>query len=311
MATEDKWIRNVPEDRRPSYYESPYFKMSFGFDQNVLINSLTYQAKPGDLFISTYPKSGTTWTQFIVYLLQHDAIVPNYEEFRASSVFLELQGKEAAEALVAPGAIKVHLPFQLTPYNERAKYIVVVRNPKDVVVSYFHHTHGMDKFYNWSHGTFDDFFDLFIGGQVEYGDYYDHLHSWLGQKDAQNVLILTYEYMKAFTKDAVKKIAHFMDAEIYGKRVDEDEDFVNRVIENSSVKLMKKKFQSMAGLVSTDKDFQFVRKGIVNDWKNVLSEEQNKLISDRFREEAGKNTALMQLWHDYSWLNQPVSSGDN
>src|SRR5688500_4017728 len=96
---------------------------------------------------------------------------------QAKTPYLEMQGKQAAENLVRPAAIKVHLPYHLAPRNPNAKYIVVVRNIKDTCVSFFHHTRGI-PLYSFEGGSFDVYFQLFAEGQVDYGSYLDWILSW-------------------------------------------------------------------------------------------------------------------------------------
>ena len=302
MAVDEKWIRNVPEERQPRYYQAPWFKLSQYFDQDVFKDAMTYKAKDDDLFLATFPKSGTHWVQNLVYQIQHEAeTFESIHSIQGSTIFLEKNGREAAEKLLPPKSIKTHLNGNLIPWNDRAKYIVVIRNPKDVVVSFYHHTKGLDVNYKFSNGSFDDFFDLFIGGQGEFGDYFAHANSWLTKKDLPNVMIITYEFMKANIKDALVKIAHFMD-EKYGQKVESDADYLNKIIQQSSIKFMKDKY-STGNPASSDPKFSFFRKGTVNDWKNMLTKEQNQRLTDRFKEEAAKNVALSYLWNDFTWLH--------
>jgi hypothetical protein len=57
---------------------------------------------------------------------------------------LEEVGKDFVreQATIAGGyrLIKTHFPYGMTPMNSKAKYIFVARNPKDCVVSFYHHT---------------------------------------------------------------------------------------------------------------------------------------------------------------------------
>ncbi|KAL1471281.1 hypothetical protein MTO96_023736 [Rhipicephalus appendiculatus] len=39
------------------------------FRRNVLRDALLYEARPGDIFLATYPKNGTTWTQYTLWFL--------------------------------------------------------------------------------------------------------------------------------------------------------------------------------------------------------------------------------------------------
>ena len=110
-----------------------------------LVLHLHYMQWPKDLFISTYPKCGTTWTQHITYLILHDGIpLPPHQQMDIVWPHLEEVGKEFVRdrATIAGGyrLIKTHFPYRMTPMNSRAKYIYVARNPKDCVVSFYHHT---------------------------------------------------------------------------------------------------------------------------------------------------------------------------
>ena len=70
-----------------------------------------------------------------------DVVWPHLEEVGSDFV--------RNEATVANGyrLIKTHFPYELTPRSSKAKYIYVARNPKDCVVSFYHHT-GEMKFVN-------------------------------------------------------------------------------------------------------------------------------------------------------------------
>lgn len=164
----------------------------------------------------------------------------------------------------------------------------------------------MNKIYSFTDGKFDDFFNLWIAGQAEFGDYFHFVNSWLAKKHLPNVFIITYEFMKNNQLEAIRKVAHFMD-EKYGKMIDQDDQLLQKIAKNSSVTAMKTKYDDpMESQTSTG--FILIRKGQINDWKSIMTEEENQLISQRFREEAKKAPYLMQLWDDYSWLNDKVSS---
>lgn len=64
--------------------------------------------------------------------------------------------------------------------------------------------------YKFQNGQFDDFFELFMEGKVDFGDYFDTLLSWYEHRDDPNVLFITYEQLKADTKEYILKIAEFM-----------------------------------------------------------------------------------------------------
>jgi hypothetical protein len=56
------------------------------------------------------------------------------------------------------------------------KIIYVYRNPKDVLVSLYHHAKNKPEF-EYS-GDFETFFELFLAGNVESGSWFDHFTEW-------------------------------------------------------------------------------------------------------------------------------------
>ena len=64
-------------------------------DVNWIAEIPEYPLSPDDLYIVTYPKSGTTWTQQIVALIQSGG-EKNKSPLTSIVPWLELIGKEAA-----------------------------------------------------------------------------------------------------------------------------------------------------------------------------------------------------------------------
>ena len=184
--------------RRPSYTMHDGFRMPMGFPVEGFVSGQRYRAAPTDVFVASYPKCGTTWTQYLVYLLSNHG-QPLAANQNINDVFphLEEVGADPIQALPPPRLIKTHLMFPLTPWHDRAKYIYVARNPFDCAVSFYHHTRGFVRHYDFANGSWDDFFECFLHGEVDFGDYFDHLLSWWPERRRPNLLFLTYEEMLA------------------------------------------------------------------------------------------------------------------
>jgi len=87
--------------------------------------------------------------------------------------------------------LRTHLPYHLLSQNPKAKYLWIVRNPKDVCVSYYYHCIQIgSKYENMS---FSEYFQHWINGEVSYGSYFDHVLSWWSHKDDANVTWMVYE----------------------------------------------------------------------------------------------------------------------
>ena len=232
-----------------------------------------------------------------------------------------MTGSEIIPNVKRPFAIKTHLPAFLNPWSEHAKYIIVIRNPKDTLVSFFHHTRSLPG-YRFKNGSLDTFFDLFITGRCDFGDYYTFLLSWWEKRSAKNVLLITYEEMKADTKGSITKIASFIGKE-YEEKLSKDGTFLDNVIKYSSIEHMKcmndgikKLFDCPIEEMPMDKKcghlmfsvygrsqekVEFVRKGIVNDAKMTLTVEQDAYLTKQFLQRT-KGTGILDLWKDKSWL---------
>ncbi|XP_055936144.1 sulfotransferase 1 family member D1-like [Argiope bruennichi] len=290
------------------------------FTAESVRSAIQYQPKSDDLFLVTYPKCGTTWAQQILSLIFSQGIP---EHSLGEGPFLELKGAQAVETMQRPGFIKTHLPFKLVPWSEEAKYIYIARNPKDCCVSYYYHhlSHRFD-------GDFNDFFELFFKGDINFGDYFEHLLGWYEHRNDPNFLFLTYEEMKENPDTTVLKMASFIDNEKYAEPLRKDSEKLNSVLKYSSFQYMKE----IANENSEDKpksseeqssnsdhsektdassqmgenefkkgnagksiSARLVRKGIVGDWRNHFSKEQSKRMDEKFTEKT-KGTNIADLW---------------
>src|SRR5215216_1398918 len=253
-----------------------------------LINK-EFVPKDGDVFIVTYPRSGTTWTEQIVHLLVNNGkqgeqrltdAVPWVETLPhrpgGMTEFLNiLQGRRLFTS---------HLPFQLMPRatDSTAKYIYVARNPKDVAIStYFH-----DQSKGGYEGSWEEHFQLFLQGNVSFGSYFDHVLPWWGaSQNDRNILFLKYEDMKNDHAGHVARIASFLD-------IQADPQLIERVVALSS-------FQSMTSNQNTNFDWipqkankpKHFRKGDIGDWRNYFSAEQSQQLDDLYMEKM-KDTGL-------------------
>jgi hypothetical protein len=281
--------------RTPRYVLHDGFRMPMGFPVEGFDSGQRYRAAPGDIFVATYPKCGTTWMQYIVYLLLHGAEpLPAGERLDAVFPHLEEVGADAVRALLEPRLIKTHLPFERTPWHAGTRYIYVARNPFDCAVSFYHHTRGFVRHYDFADGTFDEFFECFIRGEVDFGDYFDHLASWLPHAGDQNVLFLTYEQMLADPRAAVAAVGAFLGGP--AARVASDAALVARIVAASSFDSMSRDQRRWSSERPANMP-EFVRKGVAGDWTRQFSREQAGRLAARFAERTC-GTGAATLWPD-------------
>ncbi|KAJ6655240.1 hypothetical protein lerEdw1_005584, partial [Lerista edwardsae] len=159
-----------------------------------------FEIRDSDVFLVTYPKSGTVWTQQILSLIYHEGHRDGTENKNLIDrvPWLEYNvNKVDFVTLPSPRLFATHLPYFLVPKglrNRRAKVIYVARNPKDVLVSFYH----FSKFSKTLEEIedFDIFLERFLNGQVINSLWLDHIEGWHAHRDDFNILFLMYEEMK-------------------------------------------------------------------------------------------------------------------
>ncbi|UYV68921.1 hypothetical protein LAZ67_6001671 [Cordylochernes scorpioides] len=272
------------------------------FPNEIIQAALDYQPQPEDVFIMTYPKSGTNLAQYLTHLiLNKGQPLSNFHEFENSSICIEKDGTEGIKALKSPRVLKTHIPFSKVPKSENSKYIYVARNPKDVSVSLFHNINALLK----TPKTFEEHLPLYIDGKLSYGKHLDHVLEFYQHRNEPNNLFITYEEILEDRKKAVLKLAKFLGKE-YETMFEENPEIMENIIKYSSVEESRKVIQLEKILVAyREKDaaaenpeaekFVFVRKGIVGDWKNHYNEEQSKMV-DKLAEEKLGETELYDYW---------------
>ena len=253
------------------------FPISISQDDMDLIEK-EFVVEDGDVFVVTYPRSGTTWTEQIVHLLVNDG-EQGPQRLTDAVPWLETLPHrphamiEFLKTMPQRRLFTSHLPHPLMPSlnNTTAKIIYVARNPKDVAIStYFHNQSKLGY-----EGTWQEHFQLFLNSDVGFGPYFDHILPWwqASQRDPR-ILFMKYEDMKRDQAGNVARIASFLDLQV-------DQQLIARVVALSS-------FKSMTSNETTNFDWipqrtdvpKHFRKGEVGDWRNHFSAEQSQQMDD-------------------------------
>jgi hypothetical protein len=232
------------------------------------VRHLEFTPRPDDVFIVTYPRSGTTWMQMILYQLTTDGEIsfPHIAEFCPWFEKL-VRSARGFELRPSPRLFKSHLSYPKIPKGE-CKYIYVARDGKDVALSYYH----LYCRYNGYEGTFDEFFERFLKGKVAFGSWFKHVKGWWLHRHDPNVLFLTYEELTRDIESCIRKIADFCDWELSPEKL-------ARVRECSRFEFMKQHESRFDPALETlweqgVKLKSFLRNGRVGDGATTLSDEQ-------------------------------------
>jgi len=268
--------------------------MPLGFAPEAIETGLNYVPRDDDIFVVSYPKSGTTWLQYIVYLLIHGRPIAATETLGQCFPHLEEVGSAVIEARPGPRLIKTHLDRARAPWSARARYLLIARNPFDCAVSFFHHTRGFPRHYEFADGSFSDFFECFVRGEVDFGGYFDHFLSWCPEIDAANVLFLTYEGLSQDPATSVHRIADFLSGAA-ADRVSRP-GALEAVLAEASLESMRQNQQRWS---SPRPEWApgFVRQGAVGGWRAEFAPREAGMLLAEF-ERRLSGTVADRLWPD-------------
>ncbi|XP_075410086.1 amine sulfotransferase-like [Tenrec ecaudatus] len=267
-------------------------------DIDQLENLDDFEIRDEDVFIITYPKSGTIWTQQILSLIY-------FEDHRNGTTHMEtLDRAPFLEYNIrkmdffkrpSPRLFSSHLPYYLAPKglkNKKAKIVYVYRNPKDVLISYFHFTKFLVTLEDVD--TVEQFMKRFLDGKVVGSLWFDHIRGWYEHRHSFNVLFMRYEDMKKDLRSCVLKICSFLEKELSDEAVDD-------VVRQATFQNMKSDPQANYNKILKEEigirtdDGRFLRKGTIGDWKRHLTVEQSEMF-DRIFQRKMKDIPLKFIW---------------
>ncbi len=228
---------------------------------------------PDDVFLVSYPRSGNTWARFLLGNLVHqnDPVTFSNVESRIPEIYFNRD--RVLRQLPRPRMLKSHECFQ--PHYPRVIYIV--RDPRDVAVSYYHHN---VKARNLPDGyPIASFVPRFIAGEFDrkFGCWQDSVLSWTSvRRQDPRFLMLRYEDMKRDTAAVLANVVAFLERCSFSK-IDSSPAALQRAIDLSSPERMRALEKQEAGhwvlTKGTRSDKEFVRSGTSGGWKSQLAPE--------------------------------------
>src|SRR5580658_3794064 len=219
---------------------------------------------PDDVFLTSYPRSGNTWTRFLVGNLVHTEEAVTFLNVERLVADMYKHSDHYLRNLPRPRIMKSHEVFD--PRYKRVIYIV--RDPRDVAISQYHWE--MKQRAVGDGVPIEDFLPAWIEGKVwdRLGNWGDHVTSWMSTRgDRDSFVILRYEDLIADPARELIKVAKLLGIEPTQERL-------ARAAELSSADRMRqleeKQGDKWVQTRYTRQDKPFVRKAASGGWKAIL-----------------------------------------
>jgi Sulfotransferase domain len=262
-----------------------------------------YTPGPQDVFVMTFAKSGTNWMMQIAHqLIWHGkgeythlheivpwpdtTIMPFFMKKYAIPIEQAAHWEESPER---KRVIKTHYNWDLLAHSDQARYIAVIRDPKDIFVS--NYLFVRDGVYGSAMPSVDTWFDLYLSPHFPLGGSWAvNAAGYWAERRRPNVLIVSFKSMKADLRGIVVKVADFLNIRASDALIDE-------VCRLSSFEYMKQNDQKfwIGQLVPWRKPGSMIRKGTHGGSSELLSVERQRQIDRHFMAE------LQRLGSDFPY----------
>ena len=243
-----------------------------------------------DVFVATFAKSGTNWMMQIAHQLafhgegefEHIHCVVPWPDTKImgplSKYAIPIEDPSVWQASPEQKrVIKSHFDWEFLPYSEQAKYILVIRDPKDVFVSSYHFfvkNGPLDPMIR----SVDDLLHLFLSDNFPLGgSWAANTAGYWAERHRPNVMVVSFKAMKGDLRGTVNNVADFLD-------IDVANDVINRVCEKSSFDYMKRideKF-AMWKMIPWRDPGAMVRTGKQGGSSELLTRDQQRQIDAHF-----------------------------
>ncbi len=208
----------------------------------------------GDIFVVGYPKSGNTWVQYLIAGVVFGVDTRFSPDSLIQDLVPDVNFKQFYKRYLSRMFFKTH---DLPKPNYR-KVIYLIRDGRDVMVSYFHHLTAI--------GGSRDFLKLVSTGEGLFPcRWHEHVDSWIANPYGAQMLTISYESLKEDAVTQLQKICEFTSLE-------RERSFLARVARNSNFESMRnneEKFGWSNPIWPRDK--RFVRRGEVGSFKDEMS----------------------------------------
>jgi hypothetical protein len=217
---------------------------------------------PDDTFIASYPRSGNTWTRFLIANLMHPEKPVTFANIETIIPDATALSSRELKRVPRPRLIKTHEYFE----PRFRKVIYLVRDPRDVVLSLYN--------FRRKYRSVDDSYPIeryvaerFLPGDLDVS-WGEHVGSWLGTRMNQpGFLLVRYEDLLQDPTRELCRLASFLG-------IAASTETLTQAIERSSANRLRQleKVEHEAWVTTKGKraDVPFIAEAVAGTWKQKL-----------------------------------------
>jgi hypothetical protein len=223
-----------------------------------------------DIYIVTYPKSGTTLMQMLLYQLTTDGNMDFGHIYDVSpwcrySAYMKKEMSSTGKRRI----IKSHDEYEMLRDIKKGKFIFVMRDFLDVIPSFHQHI----KNYDNPAVTLDSLWNR----KLE--DWFRYNTKWIANPAGLPILYINYEDLVQDKPGAIQRIATFAGIPV-------DEVIMERTLERTTIEFMKAHKEKFGEQPESWKVYDnFIRNGKVGEGKAIFTSkqlEQYKALSETY-----------------------------
>ncbi|XP_071169135.1 sulfotransferase 1B1-like [Mytilus edulis] len=240
---------------------------------NFMDSLLNFNSRETDVILCSPMKSGTHWVHEIVSMLLHRTTEYNSHGELNFCNFECQSDWDRLEKMNSPRFFHTHLPMEYLPrkhVENGYKIIYLNRNPKDRAVSQYLFLQGKTGVPPM---TWNEFFEKFVVNDNIYGGWFTFTKQFekaIVEKRG-SILPVTFEKLKIATISTLLEMASFLGISV-------DDSFIKEIADKCAFENLKKNKIDTTVSIHPEGRSTLWRKGIIGDWENWFTVEQNELF---------------------------------
>jgi len=298
-AAENEALQGLPKPKHIIDGIPFTFKASDAhIDAVMRIKNLEY--RPTDVLLAGYPRTGTTWTLAILWLIMHDADVETFSKLSPNDRVCRMDYVHAGEesnlsrldrgVYPDPRILMTHSPYEfLAPNFKKAgiKVVYTMRNPKDTLVSYYHASRTFEKANVQNlvgkEPDFDSILKYTCSPIADRGPIFKQIRKWWEDRENPQIYFSFYEDKIRDPRGAVKNLATFLEKDL-------SEEQIDAILEATGISTMRATYAKYGQQQGFEQNFNTtggIRKGEIGGWKDQFTVEQSEWLDAQIEQNLG------------------------